>query len=103
MQVIRKYVAAFAIVLMATLVVTGLTDGLPGLKLACFAASVCWSFAHLGKGPGVCALACATVATDYWILEPIYSLSMDGRTLAAMLSYLGLGLVVHRFGRSAEA
>ena len=97
-RVLGRYAAALAVVGMATLIVLDLNLPATFLKMACFAASVCWSFTQLGKGPGFCAMTCAALATDYWVFEPLYTLSLDSSTVVAMASYGSLGLLVRKFG-----
>jgi K+-sensing histidine kinase KdpD len=99
---LRRYAAAFAIVALASLVVADLSTSTTLLKFACFASSVVWSFVRLGLGPGVCALCTATLATDYWVLEPVYSVSLDGATACAMAAYAALALLICRFGVSRD-
>lgn len=87
---------------LAALIVSDL-DGYPLLlKFLCFAAAVSWSFARLGTGPGIGALCLATLATDYWVIDPIYSISLDGWTAATMAAYAAIALLVLRFGVSKE-
>jgi hypothetical protein len=96
--VIQKYAASFAIVCLAALIVSDLETPISFPKFSCFAAAVSWSFARLGRGPGLCALLSATLATDYWVIEPIYSISLNWWTGVAMASYAVLAFVVARFG-----
>jgi hypothetical protein len=95
---IQKYAASFVIVCLAALIVSALETSISFPKFSCFAAAVAWSFARLGKGPGLCALLSATLATDYWVIEPIYSISLNWWTGAAMASYAALAFVVAKFG-----
>jgi hypothetical protein len=98
---IQKYAASFAIVCLAVLIVSDLELSISFPKFSCFAAAVSWSFARLGKGPGLCALLSATLATDYWVIEPIYSISLNWWTGAAMASYGALAFVVARLGTTS--
>lgn len=93
-----RYAAALAMVALAALVVADLNGSLLIPKFSCFAAAVCWSFVRLGIGPGICALCSATLATDYWIIEPLYSLSLNGRDALAMGGYGLIALLISKFG-----
>jgi Domain of unknown function (DUF4118) len=89
-----QYVASIAIAGMAALAIKDLPTQFLLLKYACFAAAVCWSFLRLRMGPAFCTLIIATLATDYYLIDPIFSLSLDKWTAAALTCYFALGLVV---------
>jgi hypothetical protein len=95
-----RYAAALAMVALATLVVADLNGSLLIPKFSCFAAAVCWSFVRLGLGPGICALCSATLATDYWVIEPLYSISLNGWDALALVGYSSAALLISRFGVS---
>jgi K+-sensing histidine kinase KdpD len=89
-----QYAAALAIVGLAALVVEDLSADFFWLKYAAFASVVCWSFARLRMGPAFCTLVIATLATDYLVIEPIYSISFDAWTALTLSSYFAIGLIV---------
>jgi hypothetical protein len=93
-----RYVAAFAMVALATFIVADLNGSLLIPKFCCFGAAVCWSFVRLGLGPGICALCSATLATDYWVIEPLYSISLNGWDALALAGYSSVALLISRFG-----
>lgn len=97
-----RYAAAVAMVALAALVVADLQASLLVPKFSCFAAAVCWSFVRLGIGPGICALFSATLATDYWVIEPLYSLSLNGWDALTMGGYGSVALLISKFGVSRD-
>lgn len=99
---VPRYAAALAMVALATLVVADLNGSVLIPKFLCFAAAVCWSFVRLGLGPGICALCSATLATDYWVIEPLYSLSLNGWDALAMGGYGSIALLISKFGVSKD-
>lgn len=93
-----QYAAALAISVLAALVAEDLSADFLWLKCLSFAAAVCWSFARLRTGPAFCTLVIATLGTDYLVIDPVYSLSLDGWTALALTCYFALGLLVLKLG-----
>jgi hypothetical protein len=94
-----EYVASIAIAALAALVADDLSPDFFWLKYVSFAAAVCWSFMRLRTGPAICTLVLVTLATDYLIIDPVYSLDLNGWTALALTCYFALGLLVLKFGK----
>jgi K+-sensing histidine kinase KdpD len=95
-----QYAAAIAIAVMAALVAEDLPANFFWLKCAAFAAAVCWSFLRLRLGPAFLTLVAATLTTDYFVIEPVYSISFDAWTALTLTCYFALGLLVLKLGTS---
>jgi hypothetical protein len=85
---------------MAALVAEDLPANFFWLKCAAFAAAVCWSFLRLRLGPAFLTLVAATLTTDYFVIEPVYSISFDAWTALTLTCYFALGLLVLKLGTS---
>jgi K+-sensing histidine kinase KdpD len=91
------YLAALSTTALAILIALT-ADFLPFvIKALCFAAGVCWTSLRAGLGPGLVALILATLATDYFVVEPLFELSLDLSTLATLASYGALAMAVVRY------
>ena len=72
-----RYASAIAVVASATLLVALVRAALGYPPFLLLAGAVCIDAVFLGIGPAICALILATVASDFFFIEPTFAFSLN--------------------------
>jgi len=91
-----RYASAIAVVAGATLLVALVRAALGYPPFLLLAGAVCIDAVFLGIGPAICALVLATVASDFFFIEPTFAFSFDREVWTLSILY-SFGAIVSRW------